>query len=118
MIKDIYNKLKEDGLNPYWIGQYKGLCRENYVIVKEDIQIPSIKTNKLGQKRVDIILYIPNATDISYSNMSPYAKNIRSSLSELEYLRKTGHETPAITDSDKEAYTMSIEYVLQKKLEG
>ena len=54
----------------------------------------------------------------SYVAVEPYADDIRNALKELEYLRKTGTETPVIVDDDKKAYTMSIEYLLQKKLEG
>ena len=36
----------------------------------------------------------------------------------LKTLRKTGTETPIITDDEKKAYTTSIEYIVQKKLEG
>ena len=45
-------------------------------------------------------------------------KQIRAALKEVLDLRKTGFETPAITDDDKKAYTSSIEYVIIKKLEG
>lgn len=115
MINKIYDKLKKDNLNPYFIGQYEGLCQEPYVIVKRGTQIPSIQSSRLGQVIVDVIIYIPKR---SYVELDPYMDKIRTSLKDLRYLKKTGVETPAITDSDKEAYTSSIEYVLQKKLEG
>lgn|SRR5699024_1148997 len=115
MIKDIYTKLNESDLNPYFKGQHKGLCKESYVIVGEGSQIPNINSNVIGQKIVDIIVMVPNN---SYIVISPYVKDIKAALKELEYLRKTGTETPIIVDDDKKAYTMSIEYVLQKKLEG
>lgn len=115
MIVDIYDTLKRDALNPQFIGQYQGLCLEPYVIIKEGTQIPSIKSNRVGQRKIDIIIYIPKK---SYIALKPYAEKVRDSLKQLDYLRKTGYESPTITDSDKEAYTMSIEYVLQKKLEG
>lgn len=115
MITKIYNHLKTNNLNPYFVGQHQGLCRKNYVVVKEGSQIPTLHSNKLGQKRVDIIIYTPKA---SYVNLIQYANKVRDDLKSLEYLRKTGYESPTIVDGDKEAYTMSIEYVLQKILEG
>jgi len=39
-------------------------------------------------------------------------------MKELTGLRKTGNETPIIVDDTKKAYTTSIEYITQKKLEG
>lgn len=115
MIKEIYNKLKEKTLNPYFIGQHEGLCDKPFLVIKEGNQIPSIQSNKTGQKIIDIIVFVPLN---SYIALDPYMKQIRLALKELSYLRKTGLETPAITDDDKKAYTTSIEYVIQKKLEG
>lgn len=115
MWKTIYDKLKEKGLNPYAPGQHEGLCDKPYCVVKEGTQIPSIQSNRLGQRVVDIIVFVPIA---SYIALEPYMEKIRSALKELDFLRKTGFESPAITDDDKKAYTTSIEYVLQKKLEG
>lgn len=115
MIIDIFDKLKEKKFNPYYKGQHEGLCKDPFVIVAEGNQIPNINSNKLGQKIIDIIVMVPIN---SYLAVDPYVENIRNALKELDYLRKTGTETPVIVDDNKKAYTMSIEYVLQKKLEG
>lgn len=115
MWKVIFDKLREKGLNPYPPGQHQGLCDKPYCVVKEGNQIPSLQSNKLGQRVVDIIVFVPIA---SYISLEPYMKNIRCTLKELSNLRKTGFETPAVTDDDKKAYTTSIEYVITKKLEG
>lgn len=115
MVRDIYTKLKNKNLNPYFKGQHKGLCKESFVVVGEGSQIPNINSNVIGQKIIDIIIMVPVN---SYISVKPYADDIRNALKELKYLRKTGTETPVIVDDEKKAYTMSIEYVLQKKLEG
>ncbi len=115
MVRDIYTKLKNKNLNPYFKGQHEGLCKEPYVIVGEGSQIPNINSNVIGQKIIDIIIMVPVN---SYISVKPYADDIRNALKELKYLRKTGTETPVIVDDEKKAYTLSIEYVLQKKLEG
>lgn len=115
MWQDIYTKLRDKNLNPYPPGMHKGLCEEPYVVIKEGTQIPNINTNRLGQRVIDIIIFVPLN---SYIAIDPYVKKIRAALKELPYLRKTGGETPIITDDDKKAYTTSIEYVIIKKLEG
>lgn len=115
MIKNIYDHLKENNLNPYLIGQHKGECDEPFIVIKEGTQMPSIQSNQIGQQIIDIIIFVPSN---SYIDLDLYTRKIRKVLKELEYLRKTGLETPAITDDEKKAYTMSMEYVLQKKLEG
>lgn len=115
MWEQIFNKLKENDLNPYPPGKHEGLCKKPYCIVKEGSQIPSIQSNRVGQKKIDIIVFVPLS---SYPALEPYMKSIRSALKELANLRKTGHETPAIPYDDKKAYTTSIEYTVIKKLEG
>lgn len=115
MWKKIYLKLKEKGLNPYPIGHHEGECENRYCVIKEGTQIPTIKTNKLGYRRIDIILFVPLG---SYLEVEPYMEEVREAMKELKFLRKTGAETPIIIDDEKKAYTTSIEYVLQKKLEG
>ena len=115
MWKIIYDKLRENNLNPYAPGQHKGFCFKPYCIIKEGLQMPSIQSNKVVQKTIDIIVFVPIR---SYKEIEPYVNKIRLVLKELKFLRKTGFESPIITDDEKKAYTMSIEYVLQKKLEG
>lgn len=115
MIKTIYDHLKAKNLNPYFIGQHKGECTKRYCVIKENLQVPYFNTNKLGYKLVDIIVFVP---DNSYVQIEPYIKQIKAAMKELKWLRKTGNETPVITDDDKKAYTMSIEYQIIKKLEG
>lgn len=115
MWKTIFDKLKQKGLNPYPPGQHTGLCDKPYCVVKEGNQLPSLQSNRLGQRIIDIIVFVPLN---SYIALEPYMKQIRFALKELPNLRKTGFETPAVTDNDKKAYTSSIEYVIIKKLEG
>lgn len=115
MIANIYDKLKIEGLNPYFIGQHKGECDKSFLIIREGNQLPSIGSNQTGQQILDIILFVPAR---SYIQMNPYRDKVKAALKELSYLRKTGLETPTIADDEKKAYTMSIEYTLQLKLEG
>lgn len=115
MVRNIYNHLKEKGLNPYLIGQHKGVCEEPFVIIREGTQMPSFRSRRVGQKVIDIILFGPIN---SYVVLIPYRENIIEALKELKCLRKTGTETQTIVDDDKKAYTTSIEYILIKKLEG
>ncbi|MBS4536809.1 hypothetical protein GOQ29_14405 [Clostridium sp. D2Q-14] len=115
MWKKIYDKLKEKGLNPYPPGKHLGECIERYCVIKENSQVPYFNSNKTGYKIIDIIVLVP---DNSYISISPYMKEIKAAMKELNFIRKTGNETPVITDDSKKAYTLSIEYQLMKKLEG
>ena len=115
MWKTIFDQLKDKGLNPYPIGQHQGLCTERYCVIKENSQVPYFNSHRLGYKTIDIILFVPLN---SYIAVEPYVKEIRAVMKELTNLRKTGNETPVITDDTKKAYTSSIEYQIIKKLEG
>jgi len=115
MWKKVFNKLKENNLNPYPPGKHEGLCLERYCVVREGSQVPYFHSRHIGYSIIDIILFVPIS---SYVEIEPYASEIRIALKELNFLRKTGNETPVITDDEKEAYTMSIEYQIIKKLEG
>lgn len=115
MVQDIYTHLKNNNLNPYFPGQHRGECEEPFVIVMEGTQMPSINSNKIGQQVMDFIIFVPVN---SYVAVKPYKNKVKLALKELTYLRKTGLETPVITDDDKKAYTTSIQYVIIKKLEG
>jgi len=115
MWKTIYEKLKADGLNPYPPGKHKGLCNQSYSVVKESNQIPTFYTNKLGTKLIDVIVFVPLA---SYVDIEGYKNSIINSLKTIKSIKKTGNETPVIIDDDKQAYTLSLEYKIMKRLEG
>lgn len=115
MWKEVYNKLKDNGLNPYPPGIHKGDCKIKYCVVIEGNQIPSISSNQIGQAILDVIAYVPNS---DYPAIESYKKEIKDALKELPNLRKTGFETPPIVEDDKKAFSSSIEYVILKKLEG
>lgn len=113
MLTDIYDHLKAGGLNPYFIGQHEGDCKRPYVVIKEGSAIPSIPSNYVGLKVIDMILYVPSS---SFIELGKYEARVKESLRDLRYLRRTGTETPSIPDDEKKAYTKSIEYIIQRKV--
>lgn len=113
MIKEIFTKLKETGLNPYWPGKHQGECTQRYCVPKESNLVPYYYSNKVGYRVLDIIAFIPAS---SYIQMEPYVKEIRAVLRGFP-LRYAG-ETPVVTDDVNKAYTTSIQYQILKKLEG
>lgn len=115
MWKAVYDHLKDKGLNPYPPGKHKGPCQASYCVIKDGLQTASIQSNRTGYSILDIIVFVPLD---SYVAVGLYMKEIRTALKELTFLRKTGNETPIITDDEKKAYTTSIEYQIFKKLEG
>ena len=115
MWQTIFTKLKDKGLNPYAPGQHTGKCTEKYCVIREGPQVPYFRSNRTGYRLIEILVFVPLA---SYIQIKPYMDEIKTALAELSFLRKTGNETPIITDNEVEAYTTSIEYQIIKKLEG
>ena len=50
--------------------------------------------------------------------MGYYRLSLVKVLSELDYLKKTGLETPVIYEDDIKAYSFSIQYILMKAKGG
>lgn len=115
MWQQIYQKLRDEGLNPFAPGQHKGTCQESYCVVQEGAQMPSFRGRRVGSRIVDIIAFVPAS---SYVQMAPYVGKIKAALRGLSFLRWTGGETPVVTDNDVKAYTTSLQFQIQKKLEG
>ena len=111
----IFDTLETAELNPYFLGQHRGLCEKPFIVIKRGSTLPSLNSNKVGQSIIDIIAFVP---ENDYLIVEPYKTAIKVALKELDVLRKTGNETPEITDDDKKALTFSIEYIIQKKMEG
>lgn len=108
----IYLHLLKLGYEVYSIGQKRDKCQKSYVVVKEN-GVTAMVGNVAGYKLFDIIIYHPMD---NYSTMEPYVENIKQALAAIDELRATGNETPAIIDSEVEAYTTSVIYQQFKQL--
>lgn len=113
-MKRIYDKLKADGLSPFFPGQKVGVCKAPYTVILEGTQFP-MNSRYVGNQKVDILIYVPVA---SYIALDLYRKSIVNSLNSLDFFKKTGFETSVIIEDDIDAYSKSLEYVILKKLEG
>lgn len=108
----IYLHLSKLGYEVYSIGQKRDKCQKSYVVVKEN-GTTATAGNVAGYKLFDIIIYHPMD---NYSTLEPYVENIKQALTAIGELRPTGNETPAIIDSEVDAYTTSVIYQQFKKL--
>ncbi|MGO3751211.1 MAG: hypothetical protein ACTJGH_00420 [Peptoniphilaceae bacterium] len=114
-MKRIYNYLKSKKIDVYFPGQHTGLCKKPYIVIHKTAQIAELGTNKVGIQGVDILLYAPKN---SYVKAEEFEDKIRKLLKDVLFLKKTGFETAWIFENDIEALSKSIEYVIQKELEG
>lgn len=113
MIVQLYDFLKQNNVEVYFIGQHKGECIAPYVVLK-DAGINSLN-GKAGNKYLDLIFFIPKN---KFTTVEIYRKEVISKVKEFGKLRYTGNETSVITDDEKKALTFSIMYLIQMKLEG
>lgn len=112
MIIKLYDFLHDKGIEVYFIGQKKGECLSNYVVIKDSGTIPTIG-NKLGSQVIDVYCYVPQGR---YTETVAFRNKIKILLKEFKSLRYTGNETPAIAEDDIKAFSFYIEYVNQKEL--
>lgn len=112
MLVKVFDYLYSCGVEVYFIGQKKGDCLSNYVVIKDNGTIPTIG-NKLGTQIIDICCYVPIN---QFTETEKYKTKIKELLKSFKSLRSTGIETPAIADDEFKAYSSSIEYITQKTL--
>lgn len=113
MWKTTYQHLKAKGVNVYSPGQHKGLCAESYVVLRDGKSSAFAGTNKVGYSVLEVHIYHPMAR---YSSLKDYKEMVKGHLKELDYLRYTGNETPAIIDDGKQAHAIFIDYQVLKRL--
>lgn len=114
-MNEIFLKLKENGIEVYYVGQKKGICTSNYVVLKDGGTQPYLNSNRIGKQMVDVLFFIPKN---NFSKVESYKREVKSILKTIGLLRYTGVETPVITDNQVEGLTWSVLYEIQKKLEG
>lgn len=113
MLLKLYDHLKNNGIDVYFVGQHQRDCTSNYVVLKDGGQIS--ENGKVGKKYLDILFFIPKN---QFSLIDSFKKLVMSSIKEFNKLRYTGQETSIVADNDKKALTFSVLYQVEKKLEG
>ncbi|GAA0825266.1 hypothetical protein [Clostridium tertium] len=111
MIVKLYDFLKENNIECYFIGQHKEECTRNYVVLKDD-GVRSLD-GKVGTGYVDIIFYVPQN---NFTKCEPFKKKIKEIMKNFKNLKYTGVETGMVTDDEKKAITFSIMYENYKRL--
>lgn len=113
MIFKLYEYLKNEGFEVYFIGQHTGICNTNYIVLKDGGS--TSLTGKNGSSTIDVIFYIPKN---KFSNSRTFKSAVIESIKEFGELRYTGVETSIVADDDKKALTFSVIYENLRKMEG
>jgi hypothetical protein len=111
MVVKLYDFLKGNNIDCYFIGQHQGECTRNYVVLKDD-GVRSLD-GKVGTGYVDIIFYVPQN---NFTKCEPFKKEVKEIMKEFRNLKYTGIETGMVTDDEKKAITFSIMYENYKRL--
>ena len=112
MIIKLFEYLYEKGIEVYFIGQKKGECLSNYVVIKDSGTMPTVN-NDLGIQVIDLYCYVPQT---KYTETEKFKNKIKEIMKDFNSLRSTGTETPPVAEDDIKAFSFSIEYQNQKKL--
>lgn len=113
MFVKVFTHLQDKEIKVYSPGHHEGLCKESYVVLQDSGTNAFAGTNKLGFSVLDVIIYHPMN---KYSTLFNYVKEVKEYIKEVKDLRYGGYESPVLLDSEKQAYTTSIQYQVQKKL--
>lgn len=110
--KDIYNKLKEHGLDVYSPGQHTGECTSPYVVVKNAGRTGSTEISS-SQDLYDLMCYVPKD---HYSTLEPLVDQVEAIMDELfPMLRPVHFRTASYYDDSVKGHMISTQYVNWKK---
>lgn len=113
MIQRIRDNLSDSGFNVYYPAQHKGICKEPYIVIKNN---GSIKELDISTDRpiYELLLYVPYNR---YSYIETYLYDVKLSMRQLyPILQYRGEEKPVFYDEDVKGYMSSIEYIGTRKL--
>lgn len=115
MIIKLMEYLIDNGIKVYLVGQHKGDCTSNYVVLKDSGTSGYMGSNKVGTQLIDVLFFVPQN---KYSQCDKFKEEVKTLLSEFKGIRYTGDETGVIPDDGVKALTFSVMYQSQKIIGG
>ena len=107
VLKQIYDKLKENGQKVYWPGQHKGECTERYIVLKMAGVTPLTGVSS-ERPLYDIMLYVPYN---QYSQLETWAFEIKEILRTLyPMIMYAENETSDYIDETVKGIMKSFQY--------
>lgn len=111
MIIKLFEYLKDNGADVYFVGQHKGECKSPYIVLKDDGT--SSLNGKTGTSLIDVLFFIPQN---NFTKCDSYKNSIKEIIKQFGKVRYTGTETGIVVDDEKKALTFSVMYEFYKKL--
>lgn len=106
MFKEIYKHLKDGGFEVYSIGQHKGNCEKQYIVISETGSNEIIGKNLMSDN-IELLIYYPIGI---YSEFTTYINQIKITMKDLKSYRRIISPNPIIVDDDKKAYMTFLSY--------
>lgn len=110
MIVKLQEYLVDNGVDTYFIGQYKGECKKPFVVLKDN----GVNSNSsVGKGYIDVLFFVP---ENNFTKCGPFKTNVKKLLKEFKNIKYAGVETGIVTDDEKKALTFSVLYESYFKL--
>lgn len=104
MFKTIYEHLKNNKFDCYSIGQHKGVCKKEYIVIKNNT--PRSINSVLLEEEVELFLYYPLG---NYSKVDDFINSVKKVMRELPY-DDNFTPYPVIVEDEKQAYMTILSY--------
>lgn len=111
--QSIYDHLSNEGFEVYSPGQHKGVCRSQYLVIKDagNTRMTTVSTDLC---LYDVMCYVPMT---QFSTLEPFVAKVKESLKKLYPLIKpTGYQTPSYLDDTNDSFMISVQYSNYKKV--
>lgn len=109
MFEIIYKHLKANKIDCYSIGQHKGNCEKEYVVIKNFT--PSASSKVLLEEKVELFLFYPFG---SYTKALDFVEKVRNIMSKLSY-EDDYSPLPIVIDDNVQAYATKLRYTNTRK---
>lgn len=110
--KDIFDKLREHGVDVYSPGRKTGECTSPYVVIKDAGRVASTEISS-SQDLYDLMCYVPKD---QYSTLEGFVDNIEAIMDELfPMVRPMNFRTASFYDDTVKGHMMSTQYYNWKK---
>lgn len=109
MFKTIYKHLKSKGIDCYSIGQHKGLCEKEYVVIKNNT--PRSTSKVMLEEEVELLLYHKIG---EYTKMIDFVEVVKEAMRGLSY-EDNCVPFPIIIEDEKQAYMTILSYTNTRK---
>lgn len=115
VLKQLYDCLKQNNIDVYFVGQHKGECTEKYAVIK--IGGTTTEYNVSAERPIyTIMCYVP---EDKYSELEEYALEVKEKMKQVYPLvMYLGNGTDSFYDENVKGHMTSFQYQGCRKIEN